>query len=54
MNTAAKIAQHKEKNPNLYCPRCLWRTGGGFCPRHRPVRKEPLSVVDEGGRSAHV
>jgi hypothetical protein len=37
MSTAAKVAQHKEKNPHLYCPtrRCLWRTNGGYCPRHK-------------------
>lgn len=36
MSTAAKVAMHKEKHPELYCPqvRCLWRTGGPFCPRH--------------------
>ena len=38
MSTAAKVAQYKEKNPHLYCPRhrCLWRTDGGYCPRHQP------------------
>jgi hypothetical protein len=38
MSTAAKVALQKEKRPEMYCPvpRCLWRTGGGFCPRHRP------------------
>jgi len=36
---AAKVAQNKEKHPELYCPerKCLWRTDGGYCPRHRPV-----------------
>lgn len=26
----------KEKYPEKFCPtkRCLWRTGGGYCPRH--------------------
>lgn len=31
---AAKVAEHKRKHPELYCSRCLWRTGGGDCPRH--------------------
>jgi hypothetical protein len=36
MNTAAKVAKHKERHPELYCPtgKCLWRSGGGPCPRH--------------------
>ncbi len=36
MSTAAKVAQAKEKRPEQFCPvpRCLWRTGGGYCPRH--------------------
>ena len=36
MCTAAKVAQHKQKKPELYCPalRCLWRTNGGYCSRH--------------------
>jgi hypothetical protein len=35
-STAAKVRQAKEAHPELYCPnaRCLWRTGGGHCPRH--------------------
>lgn len=34
---AASVAENKERNPGKYCPvkRCLWRTGGGYCPRHR-------------------
>lgn len=33
---AAQVAAQKRKHPELYCPRdrCLWRTGGGPCPRH--------------------
>jgi hypothetical protein len=37
---AAKVAQDKEKHPEKFCPtpRCLYRTGGGYCPRHgQPV-----------------
>lgn len=37
MSTASKVAANKLKHPELYCPhpRCLWRTGGGRCPRHQ-------------------
>jgi hypothetical protein len=49
MNTAASVASQKEKHPEQYCPakRCLWRTGGGACPRHTisPVRE--LAAVCE-------
>ena len=36
MSTASKVAAGKAARPDLYCPtdRCLWRTGGGHCPRH--------------------
>ena len=36
---AASVAENKERNPGKYCPvkRCLWRTGGGYCPRHAPI-----------------
>lgn len=34
--TQAKVALDKSAHPENYCPtrRCLWRTGGGLCPRH--------------------
>ena len=34
---AAKVTANKARHPELYCPaaKCLWRTGGGSCPRHR-------------------
>jgi hypothetical protein len=40
MRTAAVVAKHKEHHPELYCQQkqCLWRTGGGFCPRHKPTK----------------
>lgn len=44
MNVAAMVAATKRRHPERYCPtaRCLWRTGGGACPRHadteRPAR----------------
>lgn len=34
-NTAQKVREHKEKHPELYCSKCLWKTGGGNCPRHK-------------------
>jgi hypothetical protein len=40
--TQAKVAQNKAAHPELFCPeeRCLWRTGGGRCPRHSPPTTE--------------
>jgi hypothetical protein len=38
MSTASKVAEHKAKHPERYCPkeRCLWHTGdGSYCPRHK-------------------
>jgi hypothetical protein len=41
MNTAAKVREAKEKNPENFCPnpRCLWRTetryGTKPCPKHQ-------------------
>ena len=34
--TAAQVARQKADRPELFCPEpdCLWRTGGGYCPRH--------------------
>jgi hypothetical protein len=41
MRIAAVVRMHREKHPEMYCPfahpPCLWRTGGGFCPRHMPT-----------------
>ena len=31
---AAKVRKDKEAHPEKYCPKCLWKTGGGPCPRH--------------------
>lgn len=60
MNTAARVAQTKENHPERFCPkpRCLWRTGGGYCPRHiAPAETAPplrsLSEVAEE-ETAHV
>jgi hypothetical protein len=35
-SVAASVAQAKERHPEQFCPtrKCLWRTGGGKCPRH--------------------
>ena len=41
-HTASKVAEHKRRHPEYYCPvpRCLWRTGGGRCPRHQLASEE--------------
>ena len=35
---AAKVRKDKEAHPELYCPikNCLYRTNGGYCPKHQP------------------
>lgn len=45
-STAASVARMKEKNPNAYCPqkRCLWQTGGGYCPRHKPRERGVIQI----------
>jgi hypothetical protein len=45
---AASVAREKEAHPERFCPvkRCLWRTGGGFCPRHKPAPVTPALVSD--------
>jgi len=55
MCTAAKVAQHKEKRPELYCPapRCLWRTGGGYCPRHASNESKPKFTVMDWIRNGY-
>jgi hypothetical protein len=47
MSTASLVAKAKEKHPEMFCPkkRCLWRTGGGYCPRHKPER--PLTATEK-------
>lgn len=52
-HTQAKVGQEKAAHPERFCPepRCLWKTGGSRCPRHR--RQEPAPVdaarnVDSG------
>ena len=44
---AAKVAANKARHPEHYCPapKCLWRTSGGYCPRHTPVRAEAIQEV---------
>jgi hypothetical protein len=57
MSTAAKVAEHKQKHPERYCPanRCLWRTAklnhatgerecGGYCPRHNGAGRAGVPV----------
>lgn len=51
-------ARAKERHPEAYCPepRCLWRTGGGRCPRHpgpfvvtpKPIAPETIAVHCSG------
>lgn len=36
MNPGQHARLNKEAHPELYCPKCLWKTGGGYCPRHDP------------------
>ena len=41
-------ALNKEAHPEVYCParKCLWRTGGGYCPRHpEPVREHSRRIT---------
>ena len=50
MNTAARVRARKDEHPEDYCPspRCLWRTGGGWCPRHAPnVALAPVAPCEE-------
>jgi hypothetical protein len=46
---AAKVAANKEKHPERYCPapQCLWRTGGGYCPRHTPATKPVITPAND-------
>ena len=46
MNTAAKVAAHKEAHPELYCTqkRCLWRTADDYCPRHDVQQAERVTA----------
>jgi hypothetical protein len=35
-SVAKSVRLDKEAHPERFCPRsrCLWKTGGGYCPRH--------------------
>lgn len=51
-SVAARVARNKERHPERYCPasRCLWRTGGGYCPRHQPADwEERVQALEEQG-----
>lgn len=39
-SVAKSVRLQKEKHPDLYCSdsRCLYRTGGGDCPKHFRVQ----------------
>ena len=50
-STAAKVRLAKEAKPELFCskPGCLWRTGGGDCPKHKSsVQADIDRARDEG------
>jgi hypothetical protein len=55
MRIQAQVAADKQAHPDRFCPtpRCLWRTGGGYCERHAPApRGEHEFVEDVVGRIA--
>ena len=45
-SVAANVRRNKEKHPENFCPvkRCLWRTGGGLCPKHRQASLDVVRV----------
>ena len=43
MNPAASERKRKEKHPELFCPKCLWRLASGPCPRHQSEARNQLS-----------
>jgi hypothetical protein len=51
MRIAAQVREHKEAHPEQYCPnpRCLWKTGGGFCPNHGGEVTAKNGIVIKGG-----
>jgi len=48
MSINAKVAEDKKRHPERFCqaPRCLWRTGGGYCPRHARTERRPITATD--------
>jgi len=44
---AAKVAESKRLHPERYCPekRCLWRTDGDYCPRHKRPATSPRRFI---------
>jgi hypothetical protein len=47
--SAAKAAREaKERHPEQFCPvgRCLWRTGGGRCPKHPGTIAQELAEME--------
>jgi len=44
-----KTAIEKRDHPEKFCPakRCLWRTGGGYCPRHRHLAPAPTASTPQ-------
>jgi hypothetical protein len=43
---SADVKTRKQERPELYCPKCLWMTGGGSCPNHGgPKRTSQLDAA---------
>ena len=55
-NIQVTVALDKERHPERYCParRCLWRTGGGYCPRHVPTAQDEDPAYTERERQREV
>jgi hypothetical protein len=51
----ASVAASKVSYPDQFCPahRCLWRTGGGRCPRHPDPSLPDTRPVDTRPRVAY-
>ena len=49
---AGAVRRAKEDRPERYCPaqNCLWRTGGGYCPRHKAPVPVPTVTYGRDGR----
>jgi hypothetical protein len=45
-SVAKSVRLHREKHPELYCSKCLWRTGGGDCPRHRSKGVRLIATIE--------
>lgn len=50
-NAASMARERKMERPELYCPKCLWMTGGGPCPRHGGAARTPEMDRDAKAKS---